>query len=406
MNVLHLTTMPLWPVNNGARLRTWNLLKHVAAKHTGTLLAMYTHADAPSENDREQMASLVPDVRLIPRPTHKAFRIANGIRSLATGDAFTYLNFRFSAFAQAIEKILEEKDFDLVHCHQNHTLLYRHLFADKAILLDSHGLGATQWRAYGGNKGNNLLVRAFCLYQARLLDRLEGDMNNGCDAVLTCSELEMKSLQEKCPDVPYFFIPNGVDTEYFSSPPVEEEPFSLVYTSAFDYVPNADAVVQFVQKTLPIILRKYPETKLYLVGKDPVPAVKALASSHVIVTGTVDDVRPDVAKAQVFVVPLRVGQGTRLKVVEAMSMSKAIVSTSVGAEGIQYTHDENILIADTPQEMAEAVGHLFEDSGRRQRLGRAARELAVQRYDWGLWGTAMDDAYAMALDRWKRRVIP
>ena len=403
MKILMLTTMPFMPTHNGSRLRTFNLLKHIVRNHEVTCIAMFTRDPAPSENDIAEMNELVHELVLVERPLSRQRRIINGVKSLLTGRPFTYLNFDFPAFANSIRRAMNNTDFDLVHARHIHTLQYIDLFLDQVILMESEGIAHEQWIMYGREQKSSLFRSSFCLHQAKQLRRVEVDMNRQCDAVISCCERDKKILEALCPEVPNICVPNGVDTEYFTCDDTEEEPHSIVYTSAFDYVPNTDAVVNFARRIFPKIIEHYPDAKLYLVGKDPVSQVRALESDHVIVTGTVDDVRPYVARAQVFVVPLRVGQGTRLKVVEAMSMSKAIVSTSIGAEGISCTNGEDIIIADEPSDMVTAIIRLFENSDERIRLGNAARKLAVEKFEWSLWYSAIDEAYNKAIKHFEDR---
>lgn len=403
MKILMLNTMPLYPANNGAKLRVYNLLKQISKRHDVTCIAMHTEHDKPSPAELQAARAFVSEVRMVQRPVSTVFRGANALKSLLMGKPFTCLNFNFPAFAKAIEEALDETDFDLIHCHQLHTLQYVDLFLDKPVLLESQGIAAQQWRGYGLGEGRNPLLKHLCLHQARQLDQSEKNLDALCDAIISCSPRDQEFLEGLCPEVPNVCIPNGVDTSYFTPQATEEEPHSLVYTSAFDYVPNADAVVHFVNDVFPRVVERCPDAHLYLVGKDPVPVVQALASHNVTVTGTVDDVRPYAAKAQVFVVPLRIGQGTRLKVVEAMAMEKAIVSTTVGAEGISHTDGANLVIADEADAMTEAICRLFENPEERLRLGKAARKLAVERYDWALWGDALEDAYDKALGHFRQR---
>ena len=250
MKILLLNTMPLYPVNNGAKLRVWNLLKLIAKHHEVTCIAMHTDTDEPDDTQTETAREFLSDLVYVKRPLSRGFRIVNGIKSLSGGQPFTYLNFYFPVFAEAIIRVMSEKDFDLVHAHHIHTLQYLDLFKDKAILLESHGIASEQWRLYG-LKQRNPLRKYFCLHQANLLDRVEEEMNRSCDAVISCSERDKEQLENLCPEVPNVCIPNGVDTEYFIYPETEEERHSLVYTSAFDYVPNADAVVHFARNVFP-----------------------------------------------------------------------------------------------------------------------------------------------------------
>jgi glycosyltransferase involved in cell wall biosynthesis len=160
-----------------------------------------------------------------------------------------------------------------------------------------------------------------------------------------------------------------------------------------DWLPNEDAMQFFCREVLPLIRVDEPDVRLSIVGRAPTPAVRLLASEPGIhVTGRVDDVRPYMNEAAVYVVPLRIGGGTRLKIFEAMSMGKAVVSTTVGAEGLPVTNGEHLLLADEPRTLARAVVDLLRDTGRRTQLATAARALVVERYDWSAVAGSLESA--------------
>src|SRR5204862_4127770 len=193
----------------------------------------------------------------------------------------------------------------------------------------------------------------------------------------------------------------GVDTEYFV-PPGEPAPNPhLVFTGSMDWLPNEDAMKYFCQDVLPLIRGQEPRVTLSIVGRAPTPAVKALAGDGIEVTGTVDDVRPYMKKAAAYIVPLRIGGGTRLKIFEAMSMGKAVVSTTVGAEGLPVVAGEHALIADEPQAFADAVLTLLRDTTARRRMESSARSLVVQNYDWSAVAGELDEALRICAGRAK-----
>jgi polysaccharide biosynthesis protein PslH len=194
-----------------------------------------------------------------------------------------------------------------------------------------------------------------------------------------------------------------VDTAYFTPATGGERRAHLVFTGSMDWLPNEDAMVHFVREILPLIRRAEPDVTLSIVGRAPTPAVQRLAhEAGVEVTGRVDQVRPHIAAASVYVVPLRIGGGTRLKIFEAMSMAKAVVSTTIGAEGLPITHDRDIVIADEPARFADAVVRLIRDEDARRQIERAARQLVVQKYDWV--AVARDFEAALAAARGESRI--
>jgi len=163
-----------------------------------------------------------------------------------------------------------------------------------------------------------------------------------------------------------------------------EEPDSLVFTGSMDWMPNEDGIFRFVKEVLPLIRIRHPATKLWVVGRKPSNRIKALAESdtHIKVTGRVEDVRPYIAKGAVYIVPLRVGSGTRLKIFEAMAMGKAVVSTTIGAEGLPVTSGADVILADESRQFADAVCDLLQSPRERNRIGSAARTLVEEKYSW------------------------
>ena len=206
------------------------------------------------------------------------------------------------------------------------------------------------------------------------------------DLVLAVSETDGATFERLYPRAlkrPVHVVQTGVDTGYFEPLTVPERPAHLVFTGSMDWLPNEDGMLDFVREILPRIREVEPDTTLSIIGRAPTPAVRRLAAERgVEVTGRVDDVRPHVAAGSVYVVPLRIGGGTRLKIFEAMSMGKAVVSTTVGAEGLPVTPGRDIVIADDPERFARAVVRLLREADTRTRIEQEARRLVVEHYDW------------------------
>jgi polysaccharide biosynthesis protein PslH len=222
------------------------------------------------------------------------------------------------------------------------------------------------------------------LYSAidwRKLKREEVDAWRRFDGVSVTSDRDAAILSELEPRTKVSVVPNGVDIELFKPADVEPKPDSLLFFGAMNYYPNQDGLSYFVEQIFPLILAKRPRTKLWVVGPAP-DSVKRLQSANIEVTGFVDAVEPYIDAATAAIVPLRLGGGTRLKIVEAMSKAKPIISTRVGAEGIDVVNGESALLADDPQSFADHVENVLADAALAKRLGAAARKLAEDRYSW------------------------
>jgi glycosyltransferase involved in cell wall biosynthesis len=243
------------------------------------------------------------------------------------------------------------------------------------------------------------LRRLFYRLEARKLRDDELAACRRADAILTTSDVDRATLAPDVGATPIRVVPNGVDTTFFTPGPAGNGRPRLVFTGAIDYQPNTDAVLHFCAEIWPRVRRAAPEATLAIVGKDPPPAVLALAGEGVTVTGTVPDVRPWMQSATAFVVPLRTGGGTRLKILEALASGRAVVSTSLGCEGLEVTPGRDILVADEPAAFADAVLRCVGDPALRARLGAAGRALVEERYRWEAIGANLADFYQELLAR-------
>jgi glycosyltransferase involved in cell wall biosynthesis len=217
----------------------------------------------------------------------------------------------------------------------------------------------------------------------RKMRRYEAQACARAAVTVAVSEADRALLAANAPGADIRAIPTGVDTSYFHPNGAVETPATLVFTGSMDWYPNEDAIMYFIEAILPEIRREIPGISLAVVGRDPSSRLRAAgAASGVRVTGTVEDVRPHVAEAAVYVVPLRVGGGTRLKIFEALAMAKAVVATRIGAEGLPIVSGEHFLQADEPADFARAVVTLLKDPARRRALGMAGRRLMEERYSW------------------------
>jgi glycosyltransferase involved in cell wall biosynthesis len=225
--------------------------------------------------------------------------------------------------------------------------------------------------------------RKLLLNEARKMRRYEAEVCRQARRTLAVSEIDRKHLAAAAPEADVWAVPTGVDTAYFRPNGYHEIPQTMVFTGSMDWYPNEDALLYFIDAILPAIRREVPGARLSAVGRNPSPRLRAAAAAAgVTVTGRVDDVRPYMASAPIYVVPLRVGGGTRLKIFEALAMGKAVVSTTVGAEGLPLVPGEHFLCADEPEQFARAVVSLLRDGAQRRALGRAGRHVVEQRYSW------------------------
>jgi sugar transferase (PEP-CTERM/EpsH1 system associated) len=305
--------------------------------------------------------------------------------------------YRSRAFARRLRDLLAERIFDLIVCDFLPPAIHLPGTLPCRAVIFTHNVESEIWRRHAeiqtGAIGRYLYER-----QHRRMLRFERQTLARFDGVLVVSEADRRTFERLYPGAirrPAHVVPTGVDTGYFrpAEPCSSPESRSIVFTGSMDWLPNEDAMVLFCREMLPLIRRTVPDVTVSIVGRAPTPTVTALARQHgVIVTGRVDDVRPFVRDAAVYVVPLRIGGGTRLKIFEAMAMGKAVVSTAIGAEGLPVTDGEHLLLADEPRAFADAVVRLLGDVEQRRRLEVAARSLVLAHYDWSAVAGEMEAA--------------
>jgi glycosyltransferase involved in cell wall biosynthesis len=259
-------------------------------------------------------------------------------------------------------------------------------------ILDAHNVEFDNYRRMSLH-ASSLFRKKYYGRESRLLRLEEAEACRRHDAIFATSERDRRLLETLVPGVPKFVIPNGVDPSYFTPAAGSPEPASLVFSGMMAYVPNNDGMLYFLDEIFPLIRAKVPGLKVYIVGNRPPKSLLERASESVIVTGYVEDVRPFISKASVYIVPLRMGSGTRLKILEAMSMGKPVVTTSIGCEGLDVVNGETAVIADDPLSFAGSVVDLLGDGQMRERLSRNGMELVRQKYDWSVVDGLVEEAY-------------
>jgi glycosyltransferase involved in cell wall biosynthesis len=244
-------------------------------------------------------------------------------------------------------------------------------------VLFTHNVEATIWRRHYEFAANPIR-KAISLLERRKMKAAELRYLRLADRVLTVSETDRDAFSAFVDPAKITVIPTGVDVNYFHPMPLQESQSSLVFTGSMDWLPNEDAILYFVDAILPLIKRQCPDVSLEVVGRSPsrkLQAALAKSEKNLRLTGWVEDIRPFIARGSICIVPLRIGGGTRLKIFEGMAMSKAVASTSIGAEGLPVQAGENLLLADTPQEFADSVISLLGDAQGAAAIGELRREL-------------------------------
>jgi sugar transferase (PEP-CTERM/EpsH1 system associated) len=401
MKILWLKSELLHPVDKGGKIRTYQMLKHLKREHTVTYLSLVTD-DEPAESyvrAYEYCHRLVTVPWSEPERRSLAF-YRDLARNMASPLPYAIEKYRSEAMRRAVEKELAERhDYDVVVCDflVPSVNLWERL--PVASVLFQHNVEAMIWRrhvetAWGVKKG-------FFYTQWKKMERYEREACRRFDAVAAVSEVDRDVMRDAYGVECVFDVPTGVDYDFFRPLGTPPDPNEIVFTGSMDWMPNEDGIVWFAREVLPLVARDMPEARLTVVGRNPTPAVAALAdeSPRVTVTGRVADIRPYVDRAAAFVVPLRVGGGTRLKIYEAMAMGRPVISTTIGAEGLPLEPGRDILIADTPADLASAVVRVMRVPEYGSRIGEAGRALVRERFGWDRAAESLANICALARKR-------
>ncbi|MBZ2206107.1 TIGR03087 family PEP-CTERM/XrtA system glycosyltransferase [Massilia soli] len=371
-----------YPPNKGDKIRSYHLLKHLSQSYRVHLATFVDDADDWQHVPRvEAMCAGSHFARLNP--------LAGRVRSLVGLMANESLSLRYyqdAGMRDWVARTMAANPISRIVVFSSQMAQYAEPYGDARRVVDFCDVDSDKWRQYADNK--RWPMSALYRHEARQLLRYERKVAAECDASLFVSDPEAELFRQLAPEsrAKIGFFNNGVDTDYFSPLRSYDSPYkdgerALVFTGAMDYWPNVDAVQWFAAEVFPQLLTKFPKARFYIVGARPSPAVQALAQNPgVVVTGTVPDVRPYIAHAEVAVAPLRVARGIQNKVLEAMAMARPVVVSPQALEGIQAVPGTDLVLADGAQAFAAAVSELLNQAD--GDLGPSARAAVESLYSW------------------------
>lgn len=401
MHILLLTPQLPYPPHQGTSLRNYNLIAQLAKRHQVEVLSFLD--EGQSLTAATPLLERCAWVEAVPVPQRTPVRRIGQLLSSHLPDMAWRL--WSPNYQEHLVRRLAEVQFDVVQIEAIELAPY--LSAIEAarprplIVFDEHNC---EWRLQQRAFLTDLRIpwrwpaALYSLIQWRRLRRYEGDICRRVDRVVAVSEVDRQGIQSVAPEVSIAVVPNGVDLEECGDYRGAKECFDLVFTGKMDFRPNVDAMLWFCDRVMPLIRRERPSVRLAIVGQRPHPRLKRLCYVEgVTLTGWVPDVRPYLAGATVYVAPLRVGGGTRLKLAQAMAMGCAIVATSLAAEGFPVESGKHLLLADTPREFATAVVRLLDNPGLRAHLGAEARTFVQSRYGWEQLVPQLEEVYQSAL---------
>jgi len=397
LRVLWLSHFLPYPPKGGALQRSHHLLRQMAGRHEVHLVALSQRAILRSHEDIaaavDALNPLVASLRWFPIPTDgsRGRWAALVAATFFRGDPYdaTWLSSR--AMDSHVRR-LSGHDFDLVHVDTLGLWPYRREMDAIPTALNHHNI-ESHLMGRRAEAEPNILKRLYFAREAAKLRRWERAICPRAAMNLTVSALDAERLRSSVVDAAVRVVPNGVDTAYFAPPSNPSNGRGLVFVGGLDWYPNRDAATYFLREVWPRVQRDDPNTTVSFIGRDPPPELTGHPDPRVRALGFVDDIRPIVEGAAVFICPMREGGGTRLKVLDALAMGKPLVSTAMGVEGINVIDDVHYLRADTPEAFAAAIGQVSKDTDLQRRLGANGRLLMEEHYSWNRIGQILDDAY-------------
>lgn len=393
MNILFICTRCPYPPYEGLTLRTYNILKWITNNHK-----VYLFTFIQGENE----LGGIPFLRNMCTEV-KAFRLPVTISKLKlilallcnlffSNKPFIATKYDTIEMRQAIRNLLGKAKIHVAHLDLLPLSQYVNELEGIPKILVEHNVENILLKRRS-EKERNIIAKLYLHIQWLRVKKYEGQACRKVDRVVTVSELDKKELLAMSANTAISCVPNGVDPGYFKFSEDHVDHNGLVFVGSLSWFPNLDGIQFFTEQIFPIILNEIPYAKLTVIGKKTNRTIKLKHADHIIMTGFVEDIRPIVSKAAVYIVPLRVGGGTRLKILDALSMGKAVVSTSIGCEGLEVTHSKNIVIADKPEEFARETINLMRHPELAVRIGQEGRNLVETKYDWKIIAKKMNRVY-------------
>jgi len=401
VRILWLKTELLHPVDKGGRIRTYHMLKELKHEHHITYLTL---DDGLSDADaRERAIEYCHELICVPHHTRAKFTPGfywDLTRNLGSRLPYFIMKYESPSMRREIEQRAAHGTIDVVVCDFLMSSVNMPAQVPCATVLFQHNVEAMIWKRHYEVQ-ENPLKKLYLYGQWRKAFSFERHMCRRFDQVVAVSPEDRKTMERDYSIDSVSHVPTGVDTNYFRPSTAKRNgPPNIVFTGSMDWLPNDDAMKCFIRDVLPLIKRSIPDIKLTVVGRKPYSQLLEMSKRDpsIVVTGRVDDVRPYIDQASVYVVPIRIGGGTRLKIYEAMAMEKPVVSTTVGAEGLPVMDGREILLADTPEHFAEAVVNVLTDEKLASGLVNRAAHLVREQFGWDIAAEKFKELCGQALE--------
>lgn len=396
--------VPYPPRGHGALQRSHNLLKAAASRHEVHLLALCPPETLPSraavreaKDELSKIAASVDIVVLPADPFRARHTLGAALAFLRSGSFWESWFWSATAF-ERLQRLARATKFDLFYLETLFLGRYRRAVPEVPVVLGHHNVESQLLasRAAGERKP---WLKLFFEREARKVAARERELAASVAQNVVVSNLDSSRLREITPTNAITVVPNGVDIDYFRArDAVGGEPGTLIFAGGMDWFPNQDAMQFFVAEIWPALLRDNPHRRMTVVGRAaPAAVVAAARDPRLRVLGFVDDIRPHLEAASIYVCPIRLGGGTRLKILDALAMSRPLVSTEFGVEGLGLAKGVHYLTASTPADFVRQIRQLEADPALRRRLGDAGRDFVARHYSWPRVAESLEEAYASAL---------
>lgn len=400
MKVLWISQNVPYPPKTGVLQRNYNLLREASRCADIYLVAILQEDVLPGNYDIEsakrELGKLCQDLKVVKLKIESSaiVFIYTAIKSLFTKNPLSINWTNSKILRKTIRKLIRENNFDIVHFDTISVADYRKEAVNASTILNHHNIESHLLERRTEYE-NNLLKRIYYLLEAKKLEKYEKQVCDKFDVNFTVSELDGKRLISIAPNARYEVIANGVDTDYFDADRKEVIPKSVIMVSGMNWFPNRDAVLYMCDEIWPLLKSQVPESIWTIVGASPPKKIRELAEKDesVVVTDFVDDVRPYMKKAETYLCPMRDGGGTRLKILDALSMGMPIVATTMACEGIDVVPERHALIADTPEKFVAQILRIQNDEQLRFRISAEARRFVEEKYSWSVIGSKLSNIY-------------
>ena len=382
-NVLYLVHRLPYPPNKGDKVRSFHLLRHLAAKHR---VFLGTFIDDPEDEVHveklQEFCTGMHIARLLPKLAK-----LRSLSGLLSGEALTLPYYRDDGLQAWVNKMIAERKIDASVVFSSAMAQYLGAFPREKTFVDFCDVDSAKWTQYA--PAHRWPFSWIYRREGERLLTFERQVAASAARSFFVTENETELFLSHAPECRGKTLPmcNGVDADFFSpehdlASPYHAEEIPLVFTGAMDYWPNIDAVKWFAEDILPHLLERWPNLRLHIVGRSPTAMVQELAGERVVVTGTVPDVRPYLRHACVVVAPLRIARGIQNKVLEAMAMGLPVVVAKGCGEAVDAVPERDFLLAESIEDHVRQITALLESPGRRASMGQAARRQVVLRYSW------------------------